>query len=95
MDGAEERIPQGLGDLSPEALDYIRTLKSELAIVKELNAKKQENLRSESSEEENNDLLEYLRSLEPDMVNELSRPSSLEVEEIINDIVQNVLQRRF
>lgn len=32
-DSAEERIPQGLGDLSPEALDYIRTLKSELAIV--------------------------------------------------------------
>ncbi|PIA40312.1 hypothetical protein AQUCO_02500183v1 [Aquilegia coerulea] len=92
----EERIPQGLGDLSPEALNYIRTLKSELAIIeKELNAKKQENLRSECNGEENNDLLVYLRSLEPNMVNELSRPSSLEVEEIINELVQNVLQRLF
>ncbi|KAL5720351.1 hypothetical protein ACHQM5_008467 [Ranunculus cassubicifolius] len=93
---SEERIPQGLGDLSPEALDYIRTLKSELAIIeKELNAKKQENIRFESNGEENNDLLEYLRSLDTDMVNELSRPSSLEVEEIINELVQNVLQRLF
>ncbi|KAF9604446.1 hypothetical protein IFM89_006728 [Coptis chinensis] len=94
--GEEERIPQGLGDLSPEALDYIRTLKSELAIIeKELNAKKQENMRLECNGDGSNDLLEYLRSLEPDMVNELSRPSSLEVEETINELVQNVLERLF
>ncbi|KAF9610367.1 hypothetical protein IFM89_022037 [Coptis chinensis] len=34
--GEKERIPQGLGDLSSEALDYIRTLKSELAIVEKV-----------------------------------------------------------
>lgn len=43
--------------------------------------------------EENNDLLGYLRSLDPDMVTELSRPSSSEVEEIVHQLVQNIMQR--
>ncbi|XP_077217562.1 uncharacterized protein LOC143851936 [Tasmannia lanceolata] len=94
-DGGRE-IPQCLGNLSPEALNYIQELKSELAIVEQkLNAQKQENLHMESNREENNDLLEYLRSLEPDMVTELSRPSSSEVEEIIQQLVQNLLRRFF
>ncbi|OVA09121.1 Protein of unknown function DUF760 [Macleaya cordata] len=89
----EKVIPQSLGDLSPEALDYINKLKSELAAMeKELNAQKQENMQMEYKEE-NNDLLGYLRSLDPDMVTELSRPSSSEVEEIIHQLVQNILRR--
>ncbi|KAF6154472.1 hypothetical protein GIB67_028364 [Kingdonia uniflora] len=60
---------------------------------KELNAQKQENARMESDKQVNNNLLDYLCSLELDMVSELSRPSSLEVEEIIHQLVQNILQR--
>eukprot|EP00262_Sarcandra_glabra_P017570 TRINITY_DN6052_c1_g1_i1.p1 TRINITY_DN6052_c1_g1~~TRINITY_DN6052_c1_g1_i1.p1 ORF type:complete len:371 (-),score=50.68 TRINITY_DN6052_c1_g1_i1:69-1181(-) len=92
----ERRIPQSLGDLSPAALNYIQELKSELATIeKELNAQKLENIRMECNKEANNDLLEYLRSLEPGMVTELSRPSSPEVEEIIQQLVQNILQKLF
>ncbi|KAI8013509.1 hypothetical protein LOK49_LG05G00790 [Camellia lanceoleosa] len=68
-----------LGDLSPKALNYIQQLESELSSAKkELDARKQENMQMEYIRESNNDLLEYLRSLELDMVTELSRPSSLE-----------------
>lgn len=38
------------------------------ALLQELNARKQENLQMESLRGSNNDLLEYLRSLEADMV---------------------------
>ncbi|OVA14332.1 Protein of unknown function DUF760 [Macleaya cordata] len=90
------RIPGNLGNLSPEALNYIRELESEVASVKkDLNARKQEKLCMERNREENSDLLEYLRSFEPDMVSELSQPSSPEVEEIIHQLVQNILQRLF
>ncbi|PSS35181.1 Cytadherence high molecular weight protein [Actinidia chinensis var. chinensis] len=87
---------QSLGDLTPEALKYINQLESELSTVKkELNAKKHENIQLEYIRESNNDLLEYLRSLESEMVTELSRPSSIEVEEIIHQLVQNVLRKLF
>ncbi|CAK9162850.1 unnamed protein product [Ilex paraguariensis] len=87
---------QGLGDLSKEALKYIKQLELELSTVKqELDARKQENLQMEYIRESNNDLLEYLRSLESDMVTELSRPSSSEVEEIIHQLAQNVLGKFF
>lgn len=92
-----ERInAQALGDLSPEALSYIQQLEEELSSVKqELQSQQQENLQMEYINESNNDLLEYLRSLESDMVTELSRPSSFEVEEIIKQLAQNILQRFF
>ncbi|KAG6719850.1 hypothetical protein I3842_03G027700 [Carya illinoinensis] len=88
--------PKVFGDLSPEALNYIQRLQSELSDAKEeLNAWKQENLQIENGRGNRNNLLDYLRSLDPDMVTELSRPSSLEVEEIIQQLVQNVLRTFF
>ncbi|MCD7451234.1 hypothetical protein HAX54_010250 [Datura stramonium] len=87
---------QGLGNLSQEALNYIQQLEEELSSVKqELHSQQQENLQIEYINESNNDLLEYLRSLESDMVTEISRPSSFEVEEIIKELTQNILQRFF
>ncbi|KAK9052434.1 hypothetical protein SSX86_029063 [Deinandra increscens subsp. villosa] len=78
-----------LGDLAPEAVNYIQQLESELAAAKkELHARKQENIQIEDTRESDNDLLKYLRSLDSDMVNELSRPSSSEVEEVISELVQ-------
>ena len=92
-------------------------------LSQELNARKHENMQLEYARESNNDLLEYLRSLESEMVmiwnffmsnslslpevgflriwnlfqqvTELSRPSSIEVEEIIHQLVQNVLRKFF
>ncbi|KAF8390332.1 hypothetical protein HHK36_024857 [Tetracentron sinense] len=95
-DVMERRIPENLGELSPEALSYIQELKLELATIEEeLNAQKQENMHMEYNREESNDLLKYLRSLEPNMVTELSQPSSSEVEEIIHQLAQNILQKFF
>ncbi|KAJ8774954.1 hypothetical protein K2173_019958 [Erythroxylum novogranatense] len=91
-----EISPRVLGDLSPEALSYVQQLKSELAHVNdELNTRKQETLRIEHDKGNRNDLLEYLRSLDSDMVMELSRPSSVEVEDIIHQLVRNVSKRFF
>ncbi|XP_021905448.1 uncharacterized protein LOC110820304 isoform X3 [Carica papaya] len=60
--------PQVFGDLSPEALNSIQRLQSELSCVKEeLNAQKQEKRRMENEKSSRNDLLEYLRSLDPEL----------------------------
>lgn len=92
----DSATPQVFGDLPPEALNYIQTLQLELTNVKEeLKAEKQENMQLEYDRGPRNDLLEYLRSLDSNMVTELSRPSSLEVQEIIHQLVQNILQRFF
>ncbi|CAJ1946862.1 unnamed protein product [Sphenostylis stenocarpa] len=84
------------GDLPPQALSYIQQLQSELtSLTEELNAQKQEMMQLEYDKGNWNNLLEYLRSLDPDMVTELSRPSSVEVEDIIHQLVQNILRRFF
>ncbi|KAJ7970910.1 Seed maturation-like protein [Quillaja saponaria] len=91
-----ERSPQIFGDLSPEALKYIQQLQSDLSNVKEeLNVQTKENMQIESGRENKNNLLEYLRSLDVDMVTELSLPSSAEVEDIIHQSVRNILRRFF
>ncbi|KAL2500007.1 hypothetical protein Adt_25557 [Abeliophyllum distichum] len=92
-----ERINlQILRDLSPEASNYIRQLESELsAVKKELHFQKQENLHTGYITKSNKDPLQYLRSLESDMVTELSRPSSSEVEKIIHQLAENILRRFF
>nr|KYP43748.1 hypothetical protein KK1_034784 [Cajanus cajan] len=83
-------------DLPPQALSYIQQLQSQLiSVTEELNAQKQEMMRLEYDKGNWNNLLEYLRSLDPEMVTELSRPSSVEVEDIIHQLVQNVLKRFF
>ncbi|XP_072952797.1 uncharacterized protein [Typha angustifolia] len=82
---------ESLGDLSPAALSYIEKLKLELVIAqKEINAEKWENMLLEHKTEYDNDLLEYLRSLDPVVVRELSQPSSSEVEEIVQQLVQSI-----
>lgn len=87
---------QVFGDLSPKALNYIQKLQSELSnMEQELNERKKETMQIECNRGSRNDLLEYLRSLDPEMVSELSRPSSVEVEDIIHQLVQNILRRFF
>ncbi|KAI4375309.1 hypothetical protein MLD38_013193 [Melastoma candidum] len=83
-------------NMPPEAATCIQELQSELQTVqKELKSHKQRNMRIQSDKESSNDLLEYLRSLDSHMVNELSHPSSVEVEEIIRQLVSNILKRFF
>ncbi|KAK2967868.1 hypothetical protein RJ640_029862 [Escallonia rubra] len=69
--------------------------KQEENMFQELQARKQEAVQMEHIRESNNDLLKYLRSLDSDMVMELSRPSSLEVDEVIHQLVQDILQGFF
>ncbi|XP_013615526.1 PREDICTED: uncharacterized protein LOC106321836 [Brassica oleracea var. oleracea] len=96
--GELERMspPQVFGDLSPEALSYIQELQSELTSIKEeLDLQKKKALQIECEKGSKNDLLEYLRSLDSEMVAELSQLSSPEVEEIVSQLVQNVMERIF
>ncbi|GMI68430.1 hypothetical protein like AT5G14970 [Hibiscus trionum] len=95
-DALEDIRPRVFGDLSPEALKYIEKLQAELSdIEEELSDQKKENVRIECDTENMNGLLEYLRSLDANMVTELSQPSSVQVEEMIHQLVQNILQRFF
>lgn len=93
LNGLESCSPRVFGDLSPEALNYIQQLQSELTRVKEeLNSRKQEIMQIENDRGNRNNLLEYLRSLDPDMVTELARPSA-GVEDIVHQLVQNISRR--
>ncbi|XP_050225805.1 uncharacterized protein LOC126675240 [Mercurialis annua] len=88
--------PQIFGDLSPEALNYIRNLQLELSNAElELDSRKKETAGIECNKGSRNELLDYLRSLDSEMVSELSRPSSVEVDDIIHQLVQNLLLRLF
>lgn len=92
----EGMSPQVFGDLSPQALSYIQQLQSDLSSMKEeLDSQKKKALQIECEKGSKNDLLEYLRSLDPEMVTELCQLSSPEVEEIVSQLVQNVIQRIF
>lgn len=88
-------IPEGLGELSPEAQDYIRDLQSQLTrFSNELQESQLKNAALQMQNlagEEKNDLLDYLRSLEPEKVAELSEPTSSEVQEVIQCVIHGLL----
>ncbi|XP_021749531.1 uncharacterized protein LOC110715276 [Chenopodium quinoa] len=92
----EQITSHSLKDLSLEALRYIQQLETELSSAqKELDAQRQDSVQIESSKGNHNNLLEYLRSLESSMVSELSQPNSVEVKEVIHELVQNTIHRFF
>ncbi|KAL2645501.1 hypothetical protein R1flu_013088 [Riccia fluitans] len=88
-------LPEELGAVSQEVASYIQSLQAKLdATSKELedckhalSTMEMENLAGE----EHNDLLDYLRSLEPEKVAELSKPTTPEVEEVINLVIDGLL----
>ncbi|KAJ0754474.1 hypothetical protein HanPI659440_Chr09g0347241 [Helianthus annuus] len=85
-----------LGDLSPDARNYIQELESELATAKkDLHTQKQEIMQIRYAKESNNDILKYLRSLDSDMLDELSRPSSSQVKGILQQLVHCASRRVF
>ncbi|XP_015866396.2 uncharacterized protein LOC107403979 [Ziziphus jujuba] len=85
---------QGFGDTSPEAQQYIRHLQSQLSSVKkELHEVKRRSAALQMQQfvgEEKNDLLDYLRSLLPEKVAELSETSP-ELKETIHSVVHGLL----
>jgi hypothetical protein len=86
---------QGLGEMSPEAQHFILHLQSHLSSVKkELREVKRKSAALQMQQfvgEEKNDLLDYLRSLQPEKVAELSEPTSLELKEIIHSVIHGLL----
>ncbi|XP_051137165.1 uncharacterized protein LOC127255593 [Andrographis paniculata] len=84
------------GELPPEARQYILKLHSRLSSVKkELHeiTKKSAALQMQQQfvGEEKNDLLDYLRSLKPEKVVELSEPTSPELKNTIHSVVHGLL----
>ncbi|GLU09137.1 hypothetical protein SLE2022_260110 [Rubroshorea leprosula] len=94
-DSSEDINVQGLGEMSPEAQRYILHLQSRLSLVKkELHEVKRKNAALQMQQfvgEEKNDLLDYLRSLQPEKVAELSEPTSPELKETIHSVVHGLL----
>ncbi|QCE08474.1 uncharacterized protein LOC114191966 [Vigna unguiculata] len=86
---------QDLGEISAEAQQYIFDLQSRLSSMKkELHEVKRKSAALQMQQfvgEEKNDLLDYLRSLKPEQVAQLSEFSSPELKEIILSVVHGLL----
>ncbi|KAK4284525.1 hypothetical protein QN277_001346 [Acacia crassicarpa] len=86
---------QNLGEISTEVQQYIYNLQSRLSsIKKELNEVKRKNAALQMQQfvgEEKNDLLDYLRSLQPEQVAELSESTSSELKNTIHSVVHGLL----
>ncbi|XP_057426843.1 uncharacterized protein LOC130720231 [Lotus japonicus] len=86
---------QDLGEISSEAQQYILNLQSRLSSMKkELHEVKRKNAALQMQQfvgEEKNDLLDYLRSLQPEQVAQLSEFTSPELKEIIISVVHGLL----
>lgn len=84
-----------VGKMTPEAQQYILDLQTRLASYKkELREVKRKSAALHMQQfvgEEKNELLDYLRSLLPEKVAELSEPTSLEVKETIRSVVHGLL----
>ncbi|KAJ4716194.1 MAR-binding filament-like protein 1 isoform 1 [Melia azedarach] len=86
---------KGLGEMPPEVKQYILHLQSHLSSVKkELCEVKRKSAALQMQQfvgEEKNDLLDYLRSLQPEKVAELSEPTCPELKETIHSVVHGLL----
>ncbi|ONM07414.1 hypothetical protein ZEAMMB73_Zm00001d033366 [Zea mays] len=90
-----ENMGEELGDLTPQAEEYIIQMQSHLnAMKKELHDLRRKNSALQMQQfvgEEKNDLLDYLRSLTPEKVAELSESTSPGVQETIHSVVHGLL----
>ncbi|KAF4364366.1 hypothetical protein F8388_006943 [Cannabis sativa] len=95
VESSENLEIQDVGDMSPEAQEYVRQLQSHLSSAKkELHEVKRRTAALQMQQfvgEEKNDLLDYLRSLQPEKVAELSEPTSPELKETIYSVVHGLL----
>ncbi|KAK3150023.1 hypothetical protein QOZ80_3AG0226540 [Eleusine coracana subsp. coracana] len=92
---SSENMGKELGDLTPQAEEYISQMQSRLdAMKKELHDLRRKNSALQMQQfvgEEKNDLLDYLRSLTPEKVAELSESSCPGVQEAIHSVVHGLL----
>ncbi|TVU46180.1 hypothetical protein EJB05_05699 [Eragrostis curvula] len=90
-----ENMGEELGNLTPQAEEYISQMQSRLdAMQKELHDLRRKNSALQMQQfvgEEKNDLLDYLRSLTPEKVAELSESSCPGVQEAIYSVVHGLL----
>ncbi|CAJ2630467.1 unnamed protein product [Trifolium pratense] len=86
---------EDLGQISAEAQEYISNLQSRLSSMKkELREVKRKSAALQMQQfvgEEKNDLLDYLRSLQPEQVAQLSEFTSPELKDIILSVVHGLL----
>ena len=91
----EDTNVQGLGEISAEVQQYIFYMQSRLSSMKkELHEVKRKNAALQMQQfvgEEKNDLLDYLRSLQPEQVAELSEPTTSELKDSIHSVVHGLL----
>ncbi|XP_071688955.1 uncharacterized protein [Rutidosis leptorrhynchoides] len=84
-----------LDQMTPEMQQYILKLQSRLfSVKKELHEVKRKNAALQMQQfvgEEKNELLDYLRSLQPEKVAELSEPTSADLKETIHSVVHGLL----
>ncbi|KAG6480552.1 uncharacterized protein LOC122015255 [Zingiber officinale] len=95
-DGSCEDISTKIcGDLTLQAIEYIQQLQSKLnSVEKELHSMKRKHSALKMQQfvgEEKNELLDYLRSLQPEKVAEISEPTYSEVEDAIHSVVHGLL----
>ncbi|WVZ59816.1 hypothetical protein U9M48_009911 [Paspalum notatum var. saurae] len=90
-----ENMGEELGNLTPRAEEYIIQMQSRLdAMKKELHDLRRKNSALQMQQfvgEEKNDLLDYLRSLTPEKVAELSESTCPGVQEAIHSVVHGLL----
>lgn len=91
-----ERVgAEGLGEMTPAAQEYIINLQNQLSSMKkELHDVKRQNAALQMQHfvgEEKNDLLDYLRSLQPEKVAELSEPTCPGLQETIKSVAHGLL----
>ncbi|KAL6599628.1 hypothetical protein ACP70R_045765 [Stipagrostis hirtigluma subsp. patula] len=90
-----ENVGEELGNLTPQAEEYIIQMQSRLdAMKKELHDLKRKNSALQMQQfvgEEKNDLLDYLRSLTPEKVAELSESTCPGVQQAIHSVVHGLL----
>jgi hypothetical protein len=95
LDTKELKSAECLGPVSSEVANYIQQLQEKLLLTQKDLADCQQALTAMEMEgmvgEEQNNLLDYLRSLEPDKVAELSQPTSPEVEDVIRLVINSLL----
>jgi hypothetical protein len=95
VDTKELKSVECLGPVSPEVANYIQQLQEKLLLTQKDLADCKQALTAMEMEgivgEEQNNLLDYLRSLEPDKVAELSQPTSPEVEDVIRLVINSLL----
>ncbi|ONK61662.1 uncharacterized protein A4U43_C08F32280 [Asparagus officinalis] len=86
---------ENLGEISPEAQKYILYLESRISSSqKELDDLRRKNSALQMQQlvgEEKNELLDYLRSLKPEKVAELSEPTCSSVQETIDSVAHGLL----